>query len=104
MHLMYILCDCTMLAPLVLSLSFGAHAQRELMVVVLCVCVCVCLCVCYSNICSTAAFWLKVSVFGNNIVFSLWISLKAFHSKVMAKELLFCCAGTIGPTTTEGPF
>ena len=27
------------------------------------VCVCVYVCVCYSNICSTAAFWLKVSVF-----------------------------------------
>ena len=102
MHLMYVYIMCLHNAS-----TFGAFIKprctcaASAYVSSVCVCVCVCLCVCYSNICSTAAFWLKVSVFGNNIVFS---SLKAFYSKAMAKELLFCCAGTIGPTTTGGPF
>ena len=30
--------------------------------------------------------------FANNVLF-----------KVMARKLLFCCAGTVGPTTTKGP-
>ena len=40
-------------------------------------------------------------LFGNNIVFlgfDSWILLKAFRLKVMAKHLLFCCAGTVSPT------
>ena len=42
-------------------LSLSAHVQRELTVVFPCVC-------CLNNICSTAVFWLKVSVYF--IVFS----------------------------------
>ena len=45
------------------------------------------MCVCYSNICSTAAFWLKVSVFSEIkscfLGYDSWISLKAFRSKVI---------------------
>ena len=53
----------------------------------------VCASVCYSNICSTAAFWLKISVFSAItscfLDFDSWISLKAFRSKVVLKKLFF---------------
>ena len=59
----------------------------------------VCVSECYSNICILAE---GKCLFGNKIIFS-WISLEAFRSKVMVKILLFCCASTVSPTTTEGP-
>ena len=31
----------------------------------------------------------------------MWISLKAFGSKVMAKNYFFCCAGNVGPTRVQ---
>ena len=40
---------------------------------------CVCVCVCYSTICSTAAFWLKMSVFSAiHHVFSDFDSFKSY--------------------------
>ena len=55
-----------------------------------------------STICEAKARYQQIS---NDIskVFDSWISPIMFCSKVMARKLLFCCAGTVGPTTTKGP-
>ena len=75
-------------------------------VVVLCVCMYICTYVraltSTSSICEAKARYQQIS---NDIskVFDSWISPIMFCSKVMARKLLFCCAGTVGPTTTKGP-
>ena len=69
-----------------LFLSLGVHVQRELMVVVLCACVYVCLSVCYSNICSTAAFWLKIGVFSTITSCFLGYGLVDFAKSVSFKS------------------
>ena len=81
-------------------LSLGAHAQRELTVVFPCVCY-LNIYVVHCCVWTESEFLATTSCFSD---FDSWILLKMFRSKVMVKKLLFCCAGTLSPTTTEGPF